>query len=192
MAAGCLVAGVGMLGAGTLAHFRLEPIAAPGESPGSPPVEAPARPAPGQVIGMIEIPRLGLREPILEGDDEGTLARGVGRLPDSALPWEQGNTALAAHRDGAFRPLARVAPGDRIHVTTPYGRWEYAVTHTNVVEPTDLSVLRPEERATLTLITCYPFRLIGPAPKRFVVRAEADDAGPGISGPRPPGPPRSP
>jgi sortase A len=192
IAAGCIVAGVVTLGAGALAHLRLERPAAPVDAPESPPVEAPARLAPGQVIGLIEIPRLGLREPIMEGDDERTLARGVGRLMDSALPWESGNTALAAHRDGAFRPLARIARGDRIHLTTPYGRREYAVARTDIVEPTDLSVLRPAERATLTLITCYPFRLIGPAPQRFVVRAEAVDAEGSISAPPPRGPRRSP
>jgi len=50
--------------------------------------------------------------------------------------------------------------------------WHYTVRDTKVVAPTDLSVLDPTRESTLTLVTCYPFRYIGPAPRRFVVRAE--------------------
>lgn len=170
----CIVAGLGLLASGARAHLRLDRLAAASDSLPFLPVESPApRPARGDVIGVLEIPRLGLREPIRAGDDADTLARGVGHLADTALPWEHGNTALAAHRDGAFRPLARITAGDRIRIDTAYGRREYVVRGTTVVKPSDLSVLRSAERASLTLITCYPFRLVGPAPLRFIVRAEA-------------------
>jgi sortase A len=40
-----------------------------------------------------------------------------------------------------------------------------------VVEPTATEVLNDSADAILTLVTCYPFYFVGPAPKRFVVRA---------------------
>lgn len=146
----------------------------------------------GDVIGVLEIPRLGVCSPILEGDHAGALARGIGHLPDTALPWEHGNTAVAAHRDTVFRPLGRVRAGDAITVTTPRGRFDYTILDTRIVEPTDLSVLKDGARPTLTLITCYPFRMIGRAPKRFVVRAERQASAEAVPSGRPPcGPPRS-
>lgn len=153
------------------------------------------RPAPGATIGVLEIPRLGVCTPIIEGDDAAALAKGAGHLADTAPPGAAGNAALAGHRDTVFRPLARVRQGDRVLVTTARGRFEYAIRDTQVVAPTDLSVLRDEARPVLTLITCYPFRLIGRAPKRFVVHADfvsgsAPADGP-ASGPPSCGQPRS-
>lgn len=130
------------------------------------------RPSAGAVIGTLEIPRLRVCSPIVEGDGERELARGIGHLPDTPLPWEPGNAALAGHRDTAFRPLARIRAGDGIAVSAAGQRYEYTVREIRVVEPDDLSVLQPGPAPSLTLITCYPFRFIGPAPKRFIVRAE--------------------
>lgn len=130
------------------------------------------RPQPDDLIGTLEIPRLRTCEPIVEGDGEAALARGIGHLPDTPLPWEPGNAALAGHRDTVFRPLARVRVGDVIAIQTRGQRYEYTVRDTRVVEPDDLSVLQAGPTPSLTLITCYPFRFIGPAPKRFIVRAE--------------------
>lgn len=123
-------------------------------------------------LGVIEIPRLDLSAPVLSGDDAATLRSAVGHLPDTPRPWEDGNAALAAHRDGLFRPLRHVRVGDRLRMRTPHGALTYEVRSTEVVSPTDLSVLAPTEAPTLTLITCYPFNYVGPAPKRFIVRAE--------------------
>ena len=95
----------------------------------------------------------------------------VGHLPDTPLPWEPGNSAVAAHRDGIFRPLENVRNGDRVIVRTSRGDFEYQVQNTQIVRPTDLSVLEPLGADALTLITCYPFSYIGSAPKRFIVHA---------------------
>ena len=59
-------------------------------------------------IGRIEIPRLGLSAVVAEGDDEKTLTVAVGHLPDTPFPWQEGNSALAGHRDSFFRPLRRI------------------------------------------------------------------------------------
>ncbi len=123
-------------------------------------------------IGRLEIPRVGLSTVVMEGDDEHTLKVAVGHLPDTPLPWEEGNSALAGHRDTFFRPLRRLQTGDEIRLVTPRGTFRYRASRRVVVEPDELWVLAPSRTAALTLITCYPFDFVGPAPRRFVVHAE--------------------
>ena len=126
----------------------------------------------GSLIGMLDLPRLQLSTPVIEGDDTRTLKRAVGHLPDTPLPWDSGNSAIAGHRDGLFRPLKDVKVGDEIRFRTTRDEYRYRVTKTTIVTPDDLSVLEPQsDSATLTLITCYPFYYVGTAPKRFVVHA---------------------
>jgi sortase A len=126
----------------------------------------------GSPIGSLDIPRLGLSAMIAEGDNEATLNVAIGHLPDTPLPWQQGNSALAGHRDTFFRPLQDIRVGDELHVSTTHGNFRYQVQETMIVGPNDVWVLDATERPTLTLITCYPFRYVGKAPRRFVVRAE--------------------
>jgi sortase A len=123
------------------------------------------------VVGLLEIPRLGISTPVVSGDDDQALDIAVGHLPDTPLPWQPGNSAVAAHRDGLFRPLKNVRAGDRIVVRTTRGDLEYQVRETKIVRPTDVSVLAPLDADALTLITCYPFNYIGSAPQRFIVHA---------------------
>jgi sortase A len=126
----------------------------------------------GTALGVVEIPRLGLAAVILEGEDESTLLKGVGHVSETPLPWEESNSVLAGHRDTFFRDLRHAKKGDLVRVVTGDRTIDYVVREVDVVDPTDVEVLEPTERPTLTLITCYPFRYIGPAPQRYVVRAE--------------------
>jgi sortase A len=137
------------------------------------PVKAPAavRDLP-DLIGILDIPRLRLSTPVVSGDDDKTLQVAVGHLPDTPRPWEPGNSAMAAHRDGLFRPLKNIRVGDSLRVRTTHGNLEYRVRDIKIVTPDDLSVLEQTPADTLTLITCYPFHYIGAAPKRFIVHAE--------------------
>ena len=128
-------------------------------------------PVPG-ALALLDIPRLKISTPVLSGDDEATLALGVGHLPDTPRPWEPGNSAFAAHRDGLFGPLRNIRIGDEVRVRSQQGDFTYRVTGTRIVEPDDLSVLAPASTDTLTLITCYPFTYVGHAPQRFIVHAE--------------------
>lgn len=128
----------------------------------------------GGLVGMLDLPRLKLTTPVVEGDDDKTLNRAVGHLPDTPLPWQDGNSAIAGHRDGLFRPLKDVKVGDEIRFRTASEEIRYRVSGTSIVMPDDLSVLARDE-ASLTLITCYPFYYVGSAPKRFVVHAERVD-----------------
>jgi sortase A len=125
----------------------------------------------GFPLADLSIPRVHLSAVVLHGSDAQTLRRGPGHLENTALPGEAGNVVIAGHRDSFFRPLRNVQPGDDIFMDTPQGRFHYRVTSLRVVKPSDVSVLEPTDTAVLTLITCYPFWVLGDAPDRFVVRA---------------------
>jgi sortase A len=128
-------------------------------------------PGVGGLIGRLEIPRLNFSVMVLEGDDTSTLARAVGHIPGTAYPWQSGNAVMAGHRDTFFRPLENLRDGDQIRMTTMRGTFDYRVTSTEVVEPTDISVLAPTREPSLTLVTCYPFVYVGRAPQRFIIHA---------------------
>jgi len=138
------------------------------------PAVADASPAlaTGSLIGSLEIPRLRLSAMIAQGDDDATLKVAIGHLPETPLPWHEGNSALAGHRDTFFRALKDVRVGDEVRVATLHGDFRYQVRETMVVDPNDVWVLDPTDRPTLTLITCYPFSYVGNAPRRFIVKAE--------------------
>jgi len=87
-----------------------------------------------------------------------------------------GNSVLAAHRDTFFRRLGELAPGDLITVDRGGRQYHYQVTSIEVVEPSATEVLQNSPGYRLTLITCYPFHYIGPAPKRFIVFAQMADS----------------
>ena len=139
-------------------------------TPSESPSEAP--PAMRSVIGRLEIPRLNLSVMVREGADEGTLSRAVGHIPGTALPGKMGNVGLAGHRDTFFRALRNIREDDAIEFETTHGAYRYVVKSTKIVTPRDVSVLAASGGENLTLVTCYPFYYVGPAPDRFIVRAE--------------------
>jgi sortase A len=162
------------------AKSQVEQMIGLARPPAYEPASGASRPLePGEIIGRVDIPRLKLSAAIAEGDDERTLGTAIGHLPDTPLPWDRrGNVALAAHRDGLFRPLEKIRLGDDVRVRTPRGEYHYKVTKTHIVDPDDVWVIAPTHTPTITLITCYPFSFVGNAPRRFIVHAElAPDIG---------------
>ena len=128
-------------------------------------------------LAVLRIPRIRVEAPVLEGTDDLTLNRVVGRIAGTARVGETGNLGIAGHRDGFFRELKDIRLGDRVDLETPRGTATYSVDHVQVVSPAEVDVLRPGSASTLTLVTCYPFYFIGNAPKRFIVHATlASDA----------------
>jgi sortase A len=125
----------------------------------------------GSAIATLSIPRLRMSAVVLHGSDEFTLRHGPGHLEHRALPGESGNMVIAGHRDTFFRALRRVRVGDDVFVDAPQGSFHYRVDSTRVVDRHTVSALEPTNEDALTLITCYPFWALGPAPDRFVVRA---------------------
>lgn len=123
------------------------------------------------LIGRIEIPRLGLSAMVIEGTSSRALRRGVGHVERTAFPGERGNVGLAAHRDTYFRELKDVAKGDLIRIETPDGLFAYEVESIRIVDPDRGDLLAQTGGPRLTLVTCYPFYYVGPAPRRYVVVA---------------------
>jgi LPXTG-site transpeptidase (sortase) family protein len=108
---------------------------------------------------------------VLEGDGADVLQKAVGHVPSTATPGGAGNVVVAGHRDTFFRALRKIRQDDVITFTTTQGVYNYQVRSIAEVGPQDVQVLKASDHPTLTLITCYPFDYLGPAPERFVVQA---------------------
>ncbi len=133
--------------------------------------EPPSPLVEGGVIGEIQVPRLHLKAIVVQGDSHTILRRAVGHIPETALPGQQGNVALAGHRDTFFRPLRNIQLGDSITLKTRDHDFQYVVESTAIVAASEVGVLDASNGRTLTLITCFPFDYLGAAPNRFIVRA---------------------
>jgi len=152
----------------------------PEENIPEPPKPVPLRHLEG-LVGLIEIPRLGLSSIVMEGTSGLVLRRAVGHIQGTALPGEEGNVGLSGHRDTFFRQLRNIELEDHITLTTPRGEHQYTVVSTQIVDPSDVTVLDADgENEVLTLVTCYPFSYVGPAPQRFIVRAEKVQLAPNL------------
>ncbi|HEY3458292.1 MAG TPA: class D sortase [Bryobacteraceae bacterium] len=160
-----------------------KPANTPAAKPERPPTAAPP-PVEGTLLGRVEISRLGLSAIVKEGVSTHTLSTAVGHIPSTSMPGQNGNFAIAAHRDTLFRALKDIRTGDLVTFQSAAGSYTYQVAATKIVKPADVSVLRadgggliPVETGQqgpgklLTMITCYPFYYVGAAPKRFIVEA---------------------
>jgi sortase A len=128
--------------------------------------------AAGLPLAVLEIPKIHLEVPVLDGTDDLTLNRAVGLIEGTPRPGERGNVGIAGHRDGFFRALKDIGPGDSITLRSASGRRDYVVKTVRIVEQDDASVLDDSPVDSLTLVTCYPFYYVGSAPQRYIVRAE--------------------
>jgi sortase A len=122
-------------------------------------------------VALLRIPKIHLEAPVLEGSDDLILNRAVGHIVGTAPPGESGNIGLAGHRDGFFRVLKDVAVGDKIEIQTQQNTNTYVIDQITIVDPSDVSVLRPRSHPSVTLVTCYPFYFLGDAPQRYIVQA---------------------
>jgi len=126
------------------------------------PEEAPPRVAnvPGDAVAIIRIPKIDLDLVVVEGTDTESLKKGPGHYTDTAYPWEAtGRVGIAGHRTtyGApFWSLNELRPGDRIVLATEYGIFNYRVTGSTIISPSDGSVLESTDEPTLVLTTCNP------------------------------------
>jgi sortase A len=128
----------------------------------------------GTAVAKLSIPRLNAAWFVFEGTGAEELRLGPGHMRGTAMPGSAGNCVIAGHRDTHFRVLKDIRKGDEIEVETRTGRFRYRVTGTSVVRPANTEALAHSTHAVMNLITCYPFYYVGPAPKRFVVRAELE------------------
>jgi len=133
----------------------------------------PARPAKGGEWGRFEVPSLKMSWPLLEGTDDPTLDRSVGRIQGTAGIGEAGNIGIAGHRHTHFRRLEWIRLGDEIVLTSSEGVFHYRVNYIGLHRPTDVGVLDAAHGPAVTLVSCFPFEYVGSAPLRFIVRAVA-------------------
>jgi sortase A len=119
---------------------------------------------------VLRIAKVNIEAPVFEGTDELVLNRGVGRIVGTAPLGEGGNIGIAGHRDGFFRGLKDVVPGNTVILVTARDTATYIVDRITIVTPNDTSVLAPTATPTVTLVTCYPFYFIGHAPQRYILR----------------------
>ena len=124
-----------------------------------------------QPIAILRIPKIHLRVPVFNGTDDLTLDRGAGRIIGTAEIGQSGNVGIAGHRDGFFRGLKDVEPGDAIELATRGKTIHFIIERTQIVQKKDVSVLTNKGVPSLTLVTCFPFYFVGKAPQRFIVRA---------------------
>lgn len=126
-------------------------------------------------VAKIEFPRQHRSYIVLSGASGRTMAFGPGHVDGTAVPEENGNCVISAHRDTQFAVLRDLQPGDEVILQTRDGRSiRYRVRRHRVTNNRDTSLLEPSRGRILTLITCYPFDAIRPGgPLRYVVTATA-------------------
>src|SRR4051812_9970527 len=104
----------------------------------------PGETIPDDLLGRIEVPRLGVSVMVIEGTSAKTLRRAAGHIAGTGLPGAAGNIGISAHRDSFFRPLRNIRGSDVIALTTRSGEFHYRVVSTRIVDPDDVTVLNPD------------------------------------------------
>ncbi len=161
-----------------------------GPSTAAAPAAPVAPPDLGQAVALLQIPKISVEQAVIEGVGIEDLKKGPGRYPDTPMPGEPGNAAIAGHRTTYGAPFFRLDElkvGDPITVTTRAGRFRYEVSESKVVSPESIDVLDPTDDARLTLTTCNPRYS---AAQRLIVVSRlvgrAIDPPPNAPPPRPP------
>ncbi len=152
------------------------PVESPPPAEAVVPVEEQNLPAleDGDALARIEIPRIGVDDIVVAGVETSDLKRGPGHFPDTPLPGQLGNAAIAGHRTTygqPFRNVDELEPGDEIRVTTLSGVYVYRVTGQQIVSPSEYQVVATTDptRANLTLTSCHP---VFTARERIVIFSE--------------------
>ncbi len=160
---------------GTTPDGTVPVVAATDTAPPAPTIELPPI-TEGDPIARIEIPRIGVGKWVVAGVEKGDLKKGPGHYPDTPLPGQLGNSAIAGHRTTFGQPffdVDKLEVGDQIVVTTLAGRFVYRVTGQEIVSPDDYQVIATTDPsvATLTLTSCHPKYT---ARERIIVYSELD------------------
>ncbi|MGI8427143.1 MAG: class E sortase [Actinomycetota bacterium] len=133
----------------------------------------------GSPLTRIEIPSIGTNTIVVEGTSIKALNTGAGHYPGTPLPGEAGNVAIAGHRTmygQPFHRLEQIRSGDKVTLTTPFGKYVYEVIPTweskavpFVTAPDDWTMAAQSSQSMLTLTTCNP---IGKSTNRLVAKAK--------------------
>lgn len=120
-------------------------------------------------LTRVTIPKVGLDALVVDGTSRRQLKIAPGRMLNTAIPGENGNSVITAHRDTFFRHIVQLKQGDEIEVRRNGELLTFRVTGQRIVGPSDTWVAQQTPDPQLTLLTCYPPYYVGPAPKRLAV-----------------------
>ena len=149
-----------------------EMIAEQQEDPPIKGTENSSPPSMGDTIGLLTIPKIKSELAIVEGTNPDDLEKGVGHYKGSYFPGDEGQIVLSGHRDTVFRKLGELKIGDSLKLQMPNGNFTYEITKTKIVKSDDTSIITLQNKEEeLILTTCYPFRYVGNAPKRYIIYA---------------------
>lgn len=128
----------------------------------------------GSLIGQLIIPKIGAYLPVVEGTDDQSLKKGVGKYRGygTVAPDQTGHVVLSGHRDTVFQKLGQLKNGDKLYVKYKNKIYTYQIRKTWITHAEDRTVIVPISRPVLTLTTCYPFVYKGNAPDRYIIRAD--------------------
>jgi sortase A len=113
----------------------------------------------GRGIGRIKIDRIGLDMVVVQGTDTSSLERGPGHYTNTPIPGQPGTVAIAGHRTtylAPFRHIDQLQPGDEIRVEMPYAAFSYTMYRHEVVDPSDVGIIKPIGFDQLVLTACHP------------------------------------
>lgn len=139
----------------------------------------PYAPTPEVRHGLVEIPKIGLSQPLFEGVTLTAINRGPSHWPGTAMPGEVGNTVIAGHRTTYTKPfwaLDELVPGDELIFTIDGERIVYRLDRIEIVQPTDVHIIDQTDGRTATLFACHPRgsarqRIVG----HFTMEPEVDE-----------------
>jgi sortase A len=133
----------------------------------------------------LKIPKLNIEAPVIQNVDPNdkkkyneALKTGVLHFPGTALPGQDSNIFIYGHSSSAvdsgpyskiFAPLDKLEKNDVIMIFYNGQEYKYQVIEKKIIDKNDISVLKPTEKETLTLMTCWP---VGTDQKRLIIRAE--------------------
>ena len=129
-------------------------------------------PMPHGAVARVVASSIGLDAYVVEGVEKAQLNKAVGHYPETPLPGEPGNAALAGHRTmfgHPFRHLDKLQRGDTVETWTAKRHAVYRVVSIKRVDPTEVGVIAPTSGMQVTLTTCNP---VGSARERLIVSAE--------------------
>jgi sortase A len=113
----------------------------------------------GHAIGRIEIDRIGLDIVVVQGTDTASLEKGPGHYRNTPIPGQPGTVAIAGHRTtylAPFRHIDQIRDGDEIRIEMPYAAFVYTVTRHQIVDPSDVGIIKPVGYDQLVLTACHP------------------------------------
>ena len=130
------------------------------------------RPEVGDLLGTITMPAINRSLPIYEGTTEDQLSIGAGHVVTSVLPGWMDNSVIAGHRRTTFKNVGKLVIDDLIIIESKHGVFTYKIVKIRIVESDDETVIVSTKKATLTLVTCYPFTSVFYPTQRYIIIAE--------------------